>query len=117
MIRHAEIDDADLRARIRRGEITLGGYDHLRIYGRLDCASGKRMLRQRRVFFRDQAEALAAGYRPCGNCLRADYRAWRAATGVPETSPGPGALAHTAPDSDARPEPAAAATAPDEVFP
>ncbi len=79
MIRHRVLDPADLRARIRRGEITLGGYDRLRIYGRLDCWSGKRMHRDHRVFFRDEAAALAAGYRPCGHCMRPEYRAWKTA--------------------------------------
>jgi len=78
VIRHSDLDPADLRARIRRGDITFGGYDRMRIYGRLDCASGKRMLRKHRVFFRDEAEALAAGYRPCGNCMRPQYRIWKA---------------------------------------
>jgi methylphosphotriester-DNA--protein-cysteine methyltransferase len=31
-----------------------------------------------RVFFRDEAEARARGYRPCGHCLRAQYRSWKA---------------------------------------
>ncbi|MDO5289927.1 MAG: Ada metal-binding domain-containing protein [Pseudomonadota bacterium] len=36
------------------------------------------MQRDSRVFFADEAEAQAAGYRPCGHCLRAAYRQWRA---------------------------------------
>jgi methylphosphotriester-DNA--protein-cysteine methyltransferase len=28
------------------------------------------------VFFADEATALAAGYRPCGTCMREEYRAW-----------------------------------------
>jgi methylphosphotriester-DNA--protein-cysteine methyltransferase len=40
-----------------------------RIFGRLDCASGKRMmLKKNRVFFRTWGDAIAAGYRPCKNC-------------------------------------------------
>jgi AraC family transcriptional regulator, regulatory protein of adaptative response / DNA-3-methyladenine glycosylase II len=31
-----------------------------------------------RVFFADEATALAAGYRPCGHCLRDRYAAWKA---------------------------------------
>ena len=39
------------------GHIGLGGNRRLRIYGRLDCASGQRMQAANRVFFRDVAEA------------------------------------------------------------
>lgn len=57
-----------------------GGNRKARIYGRLDCASAIRALprgyARHRVFFADEATAIAAGYRPCGNCLRAEYRAW-----------------------------------------
>lgn len=54
-----------------------------RIYGRLDCPTALKALRRggyssHRVFFADQKTALAAGYRPCGTCLKADYDAWRA---------------------------------------
>ena len=61
---------------------TLGGNAKGRIYGRLDCPSALRALRQggyagHRVFFRDERDAVAAGYRPCGACLRADYARWQ----------------------------------------
>jgi hypothetical protein len=59
----------------------LGGHRRSRIYGRLDCPSALRALaaggyRQHRVFFADEATARAAGYRPCGNCMREAYAAW-----------------------------------------
>lgn len=63
----------------------LGGNARLRIYGRLDCRSALRAVaadrgyRKYRVFFADEEAAIAAGYRPCGNCMRAQYRRWRAA--------------------------------------
>lgn len=62
---------------------TLGGNGKARIYGRLDCGSALSALRrggyaEHRVFFADRETALAAGYRPCGNCLRAEYREWKA---------------------------------------
>jgi hypothetical protein len=62
---------------------TLGGNAKGRIYGRFDCPSALRALRQggyaeHRVFFLDARTAVAAGYRPCGTCLRADYARWRA---------------------------------------
>ena len=31
-----------------------------------------------RVFFADEASAVAAGFRPCGVCMRAAYQRWRA---------------------------------------
>lgn len=34
------------------------------------------------LFFHDEAVALAAGHRPCGECRRADYLAYRAAAGI-----------------------------------
>ncbi len=61
-----------------------GGHAKQRIYGRLDCRAALRALaagdtyRKHRVFFADEATAVAAGYRPCGVCLRAQYQAWRA---------------------------------------
>ena len=63
---------------------TLGGYRPKRIYGRLDCPSALRALARggytaNRVFFADEAAAVAAGYRPCGICLRPAYAAWKAA--------------------------------------
>lgn len=62
---------------IREGKIAWGGNAHLKIYGMLDCKSGKRMKRQNRVFFQDEAEAKSAGFRPCGHCMRAAYRQWK----------------------------------------
>ncbi len=40
-----------------------------RIFGRLDCPSGKRMAHAKnRVFFLTWWDAIAAGYRPCRVC-------------------------------------------------
>ena len=59
---------------------TLGGNRRKRIYGRLDCRSAVGALAtgyaKHRVFFADEATARAAGYRPCGTCMREEYRAW-----------------------------------------
>lgn len=65
---------------------TLGGNRRGKLYGRLDCPSALRAIRQggyvrHRVFFADEATAVAAGYRPCGTCLRAEYAAWKGAAG------------------------------------
>ena len=60
---------------------TLGGHRGRKIFGRLDCrtvvAALARGYARRRVFFRDEADAVAAGYRPCGNCMRDRYLAWK----------------------------------------
>ncbi|HEY2100575.1 MAG TPA: hypothetical protein VGH72_29215, partial [Pseudonocardia sp.] len=65
--------------------------------GRLDCRSALRALARggyarHRVFFADEATAVAAGYRPCAVCLPARYRAWKAGgpSRLPVTSEGPG---------------------------
>jgi len=64
---------------------TLGGNSKLKIYGRLDCPSALSTIKRfpgsyekSRVFFADEKTALAAGYRPCGNCLREKYREYMA---------------------------------------
>lgn len=62
---------------IRHGEIKLGGYKKAKIYGTLHCGSGKRMKMENRVFFKDEAEAILEGYRPCGNCMPEKYRLWK----------------------------------------
>lgn len=63
-----------------------GGYRPGKIYGRLDCRSASRAIAnggyvKNRVFFSDEATAIAAGYRPCAVCLPEKYRAWKAAPG------------------------------------
>jgi methylphosphotriester-DNA--protein-cysteine methyltransferase len=64
---------------------TLGGHKATRIYGRLDCPSALRALANggyvtHRVFFADEATAVAAGYRPCARCLPERYRDWKERT-------------------------------------
>ncbi|MDY7104906.1 MAG: Ada metal-binding domain-containing protein [Actinomycetota bacterium] len=66
---------------------TLGGHRRGRIYGRLDCPSALRAIARGgyvrdRVFFADEATAIAAGYRPCAVCLPDAYRHWRTRTGM-----------------------------------
>jgi hypothetical protein len=63
---------------------TFGGNSKLKIYGRLDCPSALSTIRRfpgsyekSRVFFIDEKTALAAGYRPCGNCLRKQYQEYK----------------------------------------
>ena len=62
---------------------TLGGHRRTKVYGRLDCPTALRWIAkghyvQHRVFFADEDAAVAAGYRPCGHCLRSKYREWLA---------------------------------------
>lgn len=59
------------------GEVTLAGYSKGKIYGLLSCKSGKRMNAENRVFFKNEQEAQASGYRPCGTCMRPAYRLWK----------------------------------------
>ncbi len=75
-----------------------GGHRRTRIYGRLDCPSALRAIAaggytRYRVFFADEAAAVAAGYRPCATCCPDRYRRWKAA--VPVTVGPPGGRATT----------------------
>jgi methylphosphotriester-DNA--protein-cysteine methyltransferase len=59
-----------------------GGHKKLKIYGRLDCPSALRYIAkgqyvQHRVFFADEETAIAAGYRPCGVCMKKEYKKWK----------------------------------------
>lgn len=64
---------------IKSSQITIGGHYKAKIYGTLNCSRGRRMKVDHRVFFTDKEEALSAGFRPCGYCLREQYRVWKAA--------------------------------------
>lgn len=62
---------------------TLGGHRRSKGYGRLDCPTAlawiaKGHYTKHRVFFADEATAIAAGYRPCARCLPEQYARWRA---------------------------------------
>ncbi len=61
---------------------TLGGHRAGKRYGRLTCPAAARAIARggyirHRVFFADEASAVAAGYRPCAACLPAAYARWR----------------------------------------
>jgi hypothetical protein len=63
---------------------TLGGYRPRKIYGRLACPPALRHIAngdsvRHRVFFADEATAIAAGYRPYVRCMPEEYRRWKAA--------------------------------------
>src|ERR1700750_124062 len=79
---------------------TLGGHARTRVYGRLDCPVALSLLRRgfqprHRVFFADEETAIAAGFPPCGACMRERYRAWKSnrPEGDSSTSGGEGAAA------------------------
>lgn len=76
MIRHSEMDQDTLRDEIKNLSIRFGGNAKLKIYGTLDCKSGKRMKRDNRVFFASENEAVENGFRPCGHCMKEAYWIW-----------------------------------------
>ena len=70
---------------------TLGGYRKSKIYARLDCPTALRAIANggfvdHRVFFLDAETATAAGYRPCGHCMRDEYRQWKATSDASDTT-------------------------------
>jgi hypothetical protein len=76
--------DADRREYLSPVPGELGGHRRNRIYGRLDCPSALRWLAKghivkHRVFFADEATAIAAGYRPYAVSMREEYGRWKAA--------------------------------------
>jgi len=61
---------------------TFGGHRGRKLYGRLDCRAALQAIARggyvkHRVFFADEATAIANGYRPCGVCMRKEYAAWK----------------------------------------
>lgn len=58
----------------------LGGNSRDKLYGRLDCSAANNALAKgyasHRVFFSNEAAAIAAGFRPCARCLREQYTKW-----------------------------------------
>lgn len=77
MIPHDSLSKARLHSLIRSKTITCAGNANLKIYGRFDCHSGRRMSSKNRVFFESSAEAIEQGFRPCGNCLVNEYKVWK----------------------------------------
>jgi methylphosphotriester-DNA--protein-cysteine methyltransferase len=77
MITHGDINSKTLFRQIRNKEIGLAGNRKLRIYGKLNCKSGKKMKRANRVFFSNEEEAIKNFYRPCGHCMNEKYKVWK----------------------------------------
>ena len=77
MKRHIEISNKELHRLIKSNKITFGGNIKLKIYGTLSCKSGKRMRKENRVFFRSEKEAMEQNFRPCGHCMKSEYKRWK----------------------------------------
>lgn len=77
MIKHSEISDSELRSKIKQQKICFGGNRKLNIYGTLSCTSGKRMKRENRIFFSSEQETQQNNYRPCGHCMKVEYKKWK----------------------------------------
>ncbi len=77
MIQHNQISNTELHRQIKQKLICLGGNAKDKIYGTLDCRSGKRIKKQNRVFFVSEKEAIQKGFRPCGHCLPNEYKKWK----------------------------------------
>ena len=77
MIAHDEVNDKALRSYIRKRIITMAGNRRLKIYGKLNCRSGKKMKRGNRVFLASVDDAETNGFRPCGHCMPVAYKAWK----------------------------------------
>ncbi|QWC91209.1 Ada metal-binding domain-containing protein [Cupriavidus metallidurans] len=59
-----------------------GGHRDSKLYGRMDCRAALQAIARggyvkHRVFFADEATAIAAGYRPCAICMPQEYAAWK----------------------------------------
>jgi methylphosphotriester-DNA--protein-cysteine methyltransferase len=83
MIRHTELGDysfkrsRQLKILLDKNQVTFAGNLKLKIYGKLNCSSGKRMKIENRVFFISEEEALQLSYRPCGHCMVKEYKEWK----------------------------------------
>lgn len=58
----------------------LGGNKKAKIYGKLTCSAANGAIEKgyanHRVFFENETKAIAAGYRPCGRCMKEQYAIW-----------------------------------------
>lgn len=61
---------------------TLGGNKKLKIYGKLDCKCALNWIKKgyyvdNRVFFENEEVAKLNNYRPCGICMKKEYKLWK----------------------------------------
>lgn len=82
MIAHKQLLSDELRALIKARVLIFGGNKKLKIFGKLNCVSGKRMKTDNRVFFTSSEEAKFFGYRPCGHCMKEEYKIWKKENGL-----------------------------------
>ena len=84
MVKHSALGETpfaqlrQLKKLLNQDKIQFGGNANLKIYGTLNCKSGKRLNVKNRVFFANEKEAIENGYRPCGHCMRKAYQLWKA---------------------------------------
>jgi methylphosphotriester-DNA--protein-cysteine methyltransferase len=77
MLHHTNILPSVLRSKIKNKQILFAGNSKLKIYGLLNCKSGKRMKKQNRLFFVSESEAIQEGFRPCAHCMNIKYKLWK----------------------------------------
>jgi methylphosphotriester-DNA--protein-cysteine methyltransferase len=77
MLAHEKITKNELISLLKGKKIALAGNNKLKIYGELNCRSGKRMKKSNRVFFADQKQATDLGFRPCAHCMKTNYTFWK----------------------------------------
>lgn len=77
MVLHAAISSMDLLSKIKNKQLCFGGNRQLKIYGTLQCKSGKRLRKENRVFFVSEKQAIEQHYRPCGHCMQVAYQKWK----------------------------------------
>jgi len=70
MRKNSDLNGTEIFRLIRESKIRFAGNVKLKIYGRLNCWSGKRMKKENRVFFENETEAIQSGFRPCGHCMK-----------------------------------------------
>jgi methylphosphotriester-DNA--protein-cysteine methyltransferase len=80
MTAHLRLNTLELQRGIRQHKIKFAGNLKLKIYGMLQCASGKRIKKENRVFFENEREAIKEGFRPCGHCMRKSFLLWKRTT-------------------------------------
>jgi hypothetical protein len=76
--------DADGKVYQSSTKGALGGHRKDKIYGTLNCKGAARWIAKghyvnERVFFANEQTAIAAGFRPCANCLPEKYKGWKSA--------------------------------------
>lgn len=82
--KHYYLQDSNDNTYLSKQPGLFSGHYKLKIYGRLDCPSAARYIAKgqyvrHRVFFENEATAIAAGYRPCSICMPEAYKAWKMA--------------------------------------